>query len=472
MQRITETLLAAVVVCSLLAPGVVSAAAPTSGAPADATGEEQPSSFAESVQFPDNESDNETTELTDTADAVDETTATVENTIDSTAETNGTVDETTDAVDDDAKETADTIGNTTGDTDEGDRGSLNVYVDGDVHLLDGDMSNEQAPETVESTVSNITVVTAVGPDGGRLTADASVARVIDGEVSADVSSDSGPSEPVGETDEGDVGTSDAESPTSGENGDQAQAFTPLGTPPLPGGGPVGSGTAAFGGALALGLGYAGRRAVAGASAAPAPATTVTQARLFASLLADAVRARELPDWVRWLPVVGGYSRYDSSDPLEHENRAAIVDRLEAEPGTYLSAVADETGIPLPTVRYHMKILRHEERVTSEVIRGKRRYFPAGFEATELAAALDDAATRDVLHALEAEEPATVTDLADVLNRDPSTVTHHCKRLEEDGLVERERDGRAVLTSLSPEARDALRTVPPAETGETPIPADD
>ncbi|WP_323174898.1 hypothetical protein, partial [Natrialba sp. PRR66] len=79
---------------------------------------------------------------------------------------------------------------------------LNVYVDGDVHLLDGDMSNEQAPETVESTVSNITVVTAVGPDGGRLTADASVARVIDGEVSADVSSDSGPSEPVGETDEG------------------------------------------------------------------------------------------------------------------------------------------------------------------------------------------------------------------------------------------------------------------------------
>jgi DNA-binding transcriptional ArsR family regulator len=45
-------------------------------------------------------------------------------------------------------------------------------------------------------------------------------------------------------------------------------------------------------------------------------------------------------------------------------------------------------------------------------------------------------------------PTSVSELADTLDVDPSTVSHHLSRLEEVGAVERERRGRAVLSSLS------------------------
>ncbi len=67
----------------------------------------------------------------------------------------------------------------------------------------------------------------------------------------------------------------------------------------------------------------------------------------------------------------------------------------------------------------------------------------------------------MLDAVARREPASVGELADELGRDPSTVTHHLKRLEEDGLVERERDGRAVVNRLSPEAKTAFSGQPVA-----------
>jgi DNA-binding transcriptional ArsR family regulator len=48
--------------------------------------------------------------------------------------------------------------------------------------------------------------------------------------------------------------------------------------------------------------------------------------------------------------------------------------------------------------------------------------------------------------------ASVSELADELGRDPSTVTHHLQRLDADDMVVREREGRAVINCLSVEAR--------------------
>jgi DNA-binding transcriptional ArsR family regulator len=45
-----------------------------------------------------------------------------------------------------------------------------------------------------------------------------------------------------------------------------------------------------------------------------------------------------------------------------------------------------------------------------------------------------------------------------VDRDASTVSHHLSRLEADGLVERERDGPAVVNRLAPATRAALERV--------------
>lgn len=143
-----------------------------------------------------------------------------------------------------------------------------------------------------------------------------------------------------------------------------------------------------------------------------------------------------------------YSRYDDSDPLKHEGRASVFETIEDTPGVYLSAVSQRTRLSLSSVRHHLRILEQESLVMSVKVHGKRRFYPTDSEQVELTAALNDEATANVIEALSRLGPASVSDLANDLDRDPSTVTHHLQRLDDDGIVHRERDGRTVINHLS------------------------
>jgi len=150
-----------------------------------------------------------------------------------------------------------------------------------------------------------------------------------------------------------------------------------------------------------------------------------------------------------------YSRYDDSDPLEHEARDAMFDVVESSPGTYLSEIADRAELPLSTARHHIRVLEREGLVSGAKVRGKRRFYPAYTDGVELAAAMNDESTASVIDALARLGASSVSDLAEELDKDPSTVTHHVQRLEEDDVVVRERDGRAVMNKLSAAARTML-----------------
>lgn len=69
-----------------------------------------------------------------------------------------------------------------------------------------------------------------------------------------------------------------------------------------------------------------------------------------------------------------------------------------------------------------------------------------------------------------EGPDSVSDLAERLDRDPSTVTHHLDRLAEDGIVERERDGRAVVNKLADSARIAMADDDAPTAAREPVPS--
>ena len=218
--------------------------------------------------------------------------------------------------------------------------------------------------------------------------------------------------------------------------------------------PVGSSPAT---GLALGLG--GVAAVAAVRQGLLGATgsgLVGSATTLAAGVVPAVTGRSsaLDRLVRMLTAFR-YSRYDDSDPLEHEARAAVFDVVESRPGAYLSEVAERADLPLSTARHHVRVLEREDLLTGAKLRGKRRFYPAYAGDMELAAALNDESTAAVLDALARLGGSSVSELADELGRDPSTVTHHLQRLEEDGLVSREREGRSVINRLSAETRAAL-----------------
>lgn len=171
-----------------------------------------------------------------------------------------------------------------------------------------------------------------------------------------------------------------------------------------------------------------------------------------------------------------YSRHDDSDPLKHDTRPAIFDAIDDSPGLSLTELSEQTNVSISTLRHHLRVLEREDLIASERVRGSRRVYPAYTEpeAIELAAALNDEATAPIVNALARLNQATVSDLAEAIDRDDSTVTHHLQHLEEKGLVVRERNGRTIVNRLTAEVREALITIgetdatsdPPADDAET------
>ncbi|MFC7233066.1 winged helix-turn-helix transcriptional regulator [Saliphagus sp. GCM10025308] len=232
---------------------------------------------------------------------------------------------------------------------------------------------------------------------------------------------------------------------------------------------------------------AGAGAGAGAGAASSAPSAVAswtgrQPRRWLALLREALPIEAL--------ALLRYSRYDDSDPLENDHRRTVFETITEEPGLYLSALSDRSGVALSTVRHHVRVLEDENLLTSVKVGGKRRYFPIeadgvdgmdGVGGTDGAdheryAILAEPARRRVLEELAALEHASNGRLAEALDLDPSTVSHHLTTLEEAGFVVRERDGRAVRNRLSEDARSALlETEADADSSDPaspPAPADD
>ncbi|WP_435157635.1 winged helix-turn-helix transcriptional regulator [Haladaptatus sp. DFWS20] len=162
-----------------------------------------------------------------------------------------------------------------------------------------------------------------------------------------------------------------------------------------------------------------------------------------------------PDSMVGASSVGSYSRYDSSNPLDNGTRATIHDAVNDEPGQSLSGLSDRTDIPRSTIRYHVRILAEEGLVETAMVRGKHRVYPAENENPALSASLSDDSTATLLDAIAKDEPASVSSLAEALDLTPGTVSYHLERLADDELVERERVGNAVVTTLPNSVRDVI-----------------
>lgn len=150
-------------------------------------------------------------------------------------------------------------------------------------------------------------------------------------------------------------------------------------------------------------------------------------------------------------LLAAYSKYNDVSPLEHEVRSDIMGMVGALPGLYFAQLVARTKRPESTVRYHTKILEREGELRTATILGNLRLFPKSIDPAAFAylAAKREPATARVIDAIEeAEERLTISELAERINRAPSTVSHHLSRLEEEALIERTRNGESVRVSLA------------------------
>lgn len=183
------------------------------------------------------------------------------------------------------------------------------------------------------------------------------------------------------------------------------------------------------------------------------ALLVVAARPWLGLLSGAAAA--VANWLENAAVVLRYGRHDGSDPLEHETRERIHERVSAAPGRTLTELSEALDTPLSTVRHHVKVLERERVVVSRKLRGNRRLYPLGAEHAELAAALHEESSAAVLAALHDQGRATVGEVVDHVEKSYSTVSYHLSRLADEGLVVQEREGRRTVSRLAPDVESLL-----------------
>ncbi|MFA9417539.1 winged helix-turn-helix transcriptional regulator [Natrinema sp. HArc-T2] len=380
---------------------------------------------------------NETTDELESATA-----ATTDGLETTTSETTVTVENTTQSFNDTVSNTTETVDGTINETTETVDGTLT----GTVETVDGTVN--ETTEAIDGVNATVNASLEVGSDSTQAAQGSST------ETDDPDTREQGSNETA--TPDDDAGGPVAP-PSTGEAAASAVLVGLVGV--------IATGTAASG---STGAGISG--AVGGAGTAVAGwLSTLRETAPLRLLGIDQLRRAGADLW-KALPIFR-YSRYDDSDPLEHDRRRAIYEAIRDQPGIYLSAISDRTDIPLSTVRHHVRVLADEDLIATRTVNGKRRYVLENDDAG-LQAALEDSAKRAVLEAIADCGPVHNGQLADELDRDPSTISHHLGALADDGLVVRERDGRSIVNELPPHVAAALAddTTPAADARA--VPADD
>ena len=404
-RRLVAALLALLVICSFAgAPAVVAAG---SGDSLDDGVSSVGSDDGDSSENSTDEGSDDSTDGTDDSD--EESGDSTDGTDDSDVSFTGEIDGTAETIDDTGKSVDDTAGVAAYGTIDITEPTRTTSDDGIGLPDDGEDGNASGEETTDSEER-------LSPHEFQV--DSGTADVGDDNGIAVIAS----SPPTGS----------AAALSTGAGGDGGQ--------PVPAGGS---------GGVALGLGAVAAAAVVRSTSLVATSTSSSTGAAVSGYLWS------LLDRVKPFVFPLRYSRYDDSDPLAHDAREQVYEIVNETPGSYLSEVSEQADLPLSTTRHHMKILEREDLVSGAKLRGKRRFYPAYAEGVELSAALNDDSTASIIDALARLGAASVSDLADELGRDPSTISHHLQRLEADSIIAREREGRAVMNKLSPKARTAL-----------------
>lgn len=147
------------------------------------------------------------------------------------------------------------------------------------------------------------------------------------------------------------------------------------------------------------------------------------------------------------PLVRLYRRLRRRQLLEHPARRRAVELVEDDPGLTAAEVAEALGTSYHSARYHLEMLAEFDEVMERKVGGHVRFFPNHGRlpprVAERVAALREPTRAAVLRAVLDGAGATTSGVGQAVGVAASTASFHLARLEEVGLVRRERDGMCV-----------------------------
>ncbi len=138
------------------------------------------------------------------------------------------------------------------------------------------------------------------------------------------------------------------------------------------------------------------------------------------------------------------------DEPELDSRRAIFGEIRATPGIHFRELLRRHEYAQGTMQYHLRWLEDEGLIESSDDGNFTRYYPANsFESGDKTTmnALRRKYSRRIIAQLASEDELSTAMLSERLDKSRSTISWHLSRLHEEGIVEKERDGRTVLYSL-------------------------
>lgn len=154
-----------------------------------------------------------------------------------------------------------------------------------------------------------------------------------------------------------------------------------------------------------------------------------------------------------------FSRIAKDDILEHPLRAEIFETIKTNPGIHISALSRQVDAGWGTTIHHLRKLQEKELVAVRMVNNQKCFFHNGGSAgrstwTQLPELKNETASR-IAHFILANPLSPVTSISEQLAISPSLVSHHVRKLEKAGVVEKHRDGRFVKLAVTEQARGAI-----------------
>ena len=120
-----------------------------------------------------------------------------------------------------------------------------------------------------------------------------------------------------------------------------------------------------------------------------------------------------------------------------DSKALILEQVTKTPGIRYRELLRQTGLANGTLEYHLKMLEKSYRVRVERQEGRRaRYYPISFSSDEahITGYVRNNVARQIVYFILRHDLCTFGEIVAHVNKAPSTVSWHLKRLTEGGIV--------------------------------------
>lgn len=161
--------------------------------------------------------------------------------------------------------------------------------------------------------------------------------------------------------------------------------------------------------------------------------------------------------------LGGFTRIENDDLLDHPMRAQIFQVIQSNPGIHASGLARQVGVGWGTITHHLEKLEKGSLVATRKVNNQKCFFENGGKVSRqdmaIAGAVKGDTAGDIAGFVTAHPMTSQKQMAEALGLSPALVSFHVKKLVNLGVLDKVRHGKETLLTTS----ESLRRVLAAET---------